>query len=44
LFEKKWGFNPSSPKDKISWIKSRYSANHIIWSIGKKSYEWDYLK
>lgn len=45
LFMKKWGFSSSNPtEEEINKIQLQHVNNYIPWSIGRYSYEWDYLK
>lgn len=44
LFEKKWGFAAKPTDEQLEKIKSSNQDNYIPWSIGRNSYDWDYLK
>lgn len=44
LFVKKWGFDNPCPKSKLPLIKKRYHSTNIPWSIGRLSFDWDYIK
>ncbi|MHA2275254.1 MAG: hypothetical protein ACXAC2_05785 [Candidatus Kariarchaeaceae archaeon] len=46
FFENKWGFNvrPSETKKTIKVVQDKYSNTNIPWSIGRRSFEWDYVK
>jgi hypothetical protein len=43
LFELKWGFRPSPSEAQLQLISRKYSGTLIPWSIGRRSYEWDYI-
>ena len=44
-FYKKWGFH-SDPEGEaeLEIIKRKYGNTNIVWSIGRRSFEWDYVK
>jgi len=44
LFEKKWGFSPRPNKEELEKIKADNKSNYLGWSIGRDSFDWDYLK
>jgi hypothetical protein len=44
LFFKKWGFHLPPTEEELRKIKSKHKDNFISWSIGKNSYDWDYLE
>lgn len=44
LFFDKWGFHSTSRADEIDFVKKKYKNTNILWSIGKRSYDWDYIK
>jgi len=44
-FKEKWGFNiGNNSKEELDFIKEKYKNNLIPWSIGKNSYDWDYIQ
>ena len=44
-FYKKWGFH-SDPEGEaeLEFIKRKYGNTNIVWSMGKRTFEWDYIK
>ncbi len=43
LFFEKWGFHSDARLDELDFIAEKYKGTEIPWSIGKWSWEWDYL-
>jgi len=44
LFFEKWGFHLPPTKEELRKISSEHADNFIPWSIGRNSYDWDYLE
>lgn len=44
LFLRKWGFPIPPTKNDLGRIKKMYGNTNIVWSINKKSFDWEYLK
>lgn len=44
LFKEKWGFHVSPKKEELDFIKEKYKNTLIPFSIGKNSYDWEYIK
>jgi len=43
-FEDKWGFSPSMDrKQTVEIVQGIYGGTNILWSVGRKSYEWEYV-
>ena len=44
-FYKKWGFH-SDPEGEaeLEFIRKNYGNTNIVWSMGKRTFEWDYIK
>ena len=43
-FKKKWGFN-SRPKLKaLSFIEKEYRNTQVVWSMERRTFDWDYIK
>ena len=42
-FKKKWACEPPYTEEDIRLIKENYSGTNLVWSIERKTYEWDYL-
>lgn len=40
-FRKKWGFGVQASNEEIEKLKLTYAGTPLIWSIGRRSYEWD---
>jgi len=43
LFYEKWHFHSPPTKDELETIKNEYGDTNIPWSIGERSYDWDYI-
>ena len=45
-FYKKWGFHldPEKKKGELEMIKEKYGDTNIVWSMGRRSFEWDYVQ
>ena len=44
FFFKKWGFSPEWPIRRIvKVVEKKYCNTNIAWSIGRKSFDWDYM-
>jgi hypothetical protein len=43
LFFEKWGFHASPSREELGVIRERYGDTLVVWSMGRKSFEWDYL-
>lgn len=44
LFKDKWGFPANVQKEDFEFVQANYGDTNIPWSIGRKSFEWDYFK
>lgn len=44
LFLEKWGFPPLVRKETHKIVKKLYPSTNILWSCGKKSFEWEYVR
>jgi GT2 family glycosyltransferase len=42
-FRQKWGFEEPYTDEIVELVKKKYSNTNIPWSIGRKTYDWDYL-
>lgn len=44
-FKSKWGFDHKSiySDSEISEISRRYSGTNVCWSVGKRTYDWEYI-
>ena len=43
-FIKKWGFHSKPTTEELNYIAEKYKGTNIPWSIGRNSYDWDYLE
>jgi len=44
LFLEKWGFHPQGRVEEVDFVKRKYKNTNILWSIDRRSYDWDYIK
>jgi len=45
MFLKKWGFSPDWPIRRIiKVVKKKYRNTNIVWSLSRRSFDWDYVK
>ena len=44
LFFEKWGFHLGVSAEELVFIKKKYKNTNILWSIDRRSYDWDYIK
>ncbi len=44
LFLKKWGFHVKPSEKELENIKATFKDTFIPWSIGRNSYDWDYIQ
>lgn len=42
-FRQKWGFSAPPESGDIEYVQEQYPETNIPWSIGRKTYEWDYV-
>jgi len=43
LFKEKWGYPVDIEESHLDYVESEYAGTNIPWSIGRKSYEWNYF-
>jgi hypothetical protein len=43
LFTSSWGFLPVPTESQLEQISKKYKGTLIPWSIGRRSFEWDYI-
>ncbi|MFC2066732.1 glycosyltransferase family 2 protein, partial [Chloroflexota bacterium] len=44
LFFEKWGFHSEGRVEELDFMKKKYKNTNIVWSMGRRSYDWDYIK
>ena len=43
MFSSKWNFHNNPTDAELAWIVQNYSGTLVPWSIGRRTYEYDYL-
>lgn len=42
-FKKKWGFDSKPSIKDISFIEKEYKNTQVVWSLERRSFDWDYI-